>query len=243
MARIMLPIATMKRSLSDRALVWLFIGFVAVAACSSANPLIGDAGGSGGQGDRAAGNASGGSSGQGGAAPDAAGGSGGQGDGAADVADGPADTCTNASDCPGGACWQKLDGARACVAPRTAAALESCAAAGVACCTKDADCTEHPAARCLRLLDVVENFCGGAAPQGNACRYDVCKTDDDCKAAAPAGATVATCLPSGALNTWFATCAYGACRTDADCTLHPGGQCQYGQAATNGMCNLHNVLY
>jgi len=90
---------------------------------------------------------------------------------------------------------------------------------------------------------VEENFCGGALPAGNTCRYDQCSVDADCTAQAPAGATVATCVPSGAFGLYNSACIYGGCRTDADCTRHPGGQCQYGLAATNGVCNLVDVLF
>jgi hypothetical protein len=110
---------------------------------------------------------------------------------------------------------------------------------------KDTDCTQagKANARCLPLIDVIENFCGGAFPAGNACRYDQCQTDTDCRAAAPAGAAVSTCVPSGALGVYNSTCVSGGCRTDSDCTLHGGGRCQYGQAATNGVCSLRNVLF
>jgi hypothetical protein len=113
------------------------------------------------------------------------------------------------------------------------------------CCSKDADCAEtgKTDARCLPLIDVEENFCGGAVPAGNVCRYDQCADDADCKAQTPTGATVATCLPSGAFGRYNTACVYGGCRTDADCTKHPGGQCQYGLAATNGVCNLNDVLF
>jgi len=158
-------------------------------------------------------------------------------------ADHPPDMCSQAADCPGGTCWQQLDGAKACVKPRATPTLGTCQASDPACCLKDADCAQQSGGRCLPLLLVKENFCGGAVPFGNACRADQCRTDVDCKAMAPVGATVSTCLPSGALNTFTATCTHGACRTDADCTLHPGGRCQYGQAATHGVCSLRNVLF
>jgi hypothetical protein len=160
-------------------------------------------------------------------------------------ADHPADTCGQAGDCQGGTCWLQLDGAKACVQPRATPTLGACQSGQAGCCMKDTDCTQ-PAdsnGRCLPLFDVVENFCGGAVPVGNVCRYDQCKVDADCKATAPAGATVSTCVPSGAFGLYNATCVSGGCRTDGDCTLHAGGRCQYGQAATNGVCALRNVLY
>jgi hypothetical protein len=153
-----------------------------------------------------------------------------------------ANQCDSA--CAGGTCWLQLDGARACVAPRATPTLSSCQGGSTtACCTMDADCTAMAKGRCLPLFNVAENFCGGAFPQGNVCRYDKCASDADCVGGKPAGATIATCLPSGALNTYFATCAYGICRTNADCTKHPGGKCTYGQAPTNGVCSLHNELF
>jgi hypothetical protein len=155
----------------------------------------------------------------------------------------PPDKCSGPDNCPGGACWLQLDGSKACVSPRTSPGLMTCQTGDSGCCSKDGDCTQGSHGRCLPLIDVKENFCGGAVPIGNVCRYDQCATDADCKAGMPAGTTVATCLPSGALNTLDATCAYGVCRTDADCTLHPGGNCQYGQAATHGVCSLRNVLF
>jgi hypothetical protein len=159
------------------------------------------------------------------------------------AADHPPDTCSQASDCPGGACWQQLDGSKACVKPRATPPLGSCPNGDPACCTKDGDCSQQSGGRCLPLLQVKENFCGGAVPLGNACRYDQCRADADCKASAPAGAKVSACVPSGALDTWVATCVHGGCRTDADCVLHAGGRCQYGQAATNGQCVLRNVFF
>jgi hypothetical protein len=113
------------------------------------------------------------------------------------------------------------------------------------CCSKDADCAEtgKTDARCLPLVDVEQNFCGGAVPAGNVCRYDQCADDADCKAQTPIGATVATCLPSGIFDHYNTACAYGVCRTDADCTKHPGGSCEYGLAATNGVCSLNDVLF
>jgi hypothetical protein len=125
--------------------------------------------------------------------------------------------------------------------------------ASMPCCSKDADCTQagKANARCLPLFDVAQNFCGGALPAGNVCRYDQCSADLDCAAGKPAGVTVATCFPAGAPPSHVAdaptlynsACVYGVCRTDADCTLHPGGQCLYGLAATNGVCNLNYVLF
>jgi hypothetical protein len=131
--------------------------------------------------------------------------------------------------------------------------LSNCMYAPMPCCSKDADCTlagkSDP--RCLPLFDVVKNFCGGAVPTGNVCRYDECSVDSDCVAGKPAGDTVATCLPSGApasgaVNApllYNSTCVYGICRTNADFTLHPGGRCLYGLAATHGMSNLNYVLF
>jgi hypothetical protein len=155
--------------------------------------------------------------------------------------DHPPDTCGAAGSCPGGTCWLGLDGAKTCVKPRAAPTLGSCQGSATACCTQDGDCTQGSGGRCLPRIDVVQNFCGGAFPFGNACLYDQCKTDADCQAAA--GAPITTCLPSGALDTFSATCTSGGCRTDADCTLHAGGRCLYDQAATNGVCALRNVLY
>ena len=158
-------------------------------------------------------------------------------------ADHPPDTCAQAADCPGGTCWEGLNGTKACVTPVPSPTLMTCQTADTTCCLKEADCTQSTNGRCLPLLDVKENFCGGAIPLGNVCRYDQCRGDADCTAQAPAGATVSACVPSGAFGLYNATCVYGGCRTDADCSLHPGGSCQYGQAATNGVCSLRNVLF
>jgi hypothetical protein len=160
-------------------------------------------------------------------------------------ADHPPDTCSQASDCPGGACFLQLDGSKACVEPRATPTLSSCQFAPQGCCAKDADCAQAGSTngRCLPLIDVKENFCGGAVPTGNACRYDQCRADADCKATAPAGVAVSACVPSGAFNVFNATCLSGACRTHADCTLHAGGKCQVGQAPTHGVCALRNVFF
>jgi hypothetical protein len=157
--------------------------------------------------------------------------------------DGGADTCLQAVGCAGGSCWEALDGGNGCVTPVPTPTLTTCQPGDTTCCLKDADCTQSTNGRCLPLLDVKENFCGGAVPLGNVCRYDQCRGDADCTAQAPAGATVSTCVPSGAFGLYNATCVYGGCRTDADCGLHPGGSCQYGQAATNGVCSLREVLF
>ena len=154
------------------------------------------------------------------------------------------DTCAQAAGCASGStCWEALDGAKGCVTPIATPTLTTCQPGDTTCCLDDADCTQATNGRCLPLLDVKENFCGGAIPLGNVCRYDQCRTDADCTAQAPAGATVSTCVPSGAFGLYDATCVYGGCRTDADCSLYPGGSCQYGQAATNGVCSLRNVLF
>jgi hypothetical protein len=141
------------------------------------------------------------------------------------------------------------------VQPVATPQLDACFDGGpFPCCPNDAACaqTGKTNARCLPNVDVEVNFCGGAVPFGNVCRYDECGVDSDCVSQKPAGATVATCLPPGALEDDFnsnrdsrynATCAYGVCRTDADCTLHPGGQCTYGLAATGGKCSLVDVLF
>jgi hypothetical protein len=154
-----------------------------------------------------------------------------------------ADRCEQGSDCASGACWQQLDGVKDCVGPATAPMPSSCqfAGTGTPCCMSDADCTAKTHGRCVPRTSFPG--CGGAIPQGNACVYDECATDADCKAALPAGATVATCLPSGALGGLTAACAYGACRTHADCTKHPGGACQYGLGPTHGQCVLIDVLF
>ena len=178
-------------------------------------------------------------------------------DGGSSGADGgrPPDTCTSSANCPGGACWLHLDGHKACVQPVATPQLDTCFDGGpFPCCSNDAACKQagKTNARCLPDIDVAVDFCGGAVPFSNVCRYDECSVDSDCVAQKPAGATVATCLPAGALVDAFnsnrdsrynATCAYGVCRTDADCTLHPGGQCTFGLAATGGKCSLVDVLF
>ena len=131
----------------------------------------------------------------------------------------PPPTCSMT--CPGGVCWVQLDGSQTCVKPRPAPALDMCQATDTTCCTQDASCTMGTAGRCLPKRSVAENFCGGAIPFGNVCKYDQCRSDTDCKAMAPAGTTVSACVPSGALNTFDATCVHGVCRTDAD--TGPGG--------------------
>jgi hypothetical protein len=158
-------------------------------------------------------------------------------------ADHPPDSCGQAATCPGGTCWEGLDGAKACVNPVPTPTLATCQPGDTTCCLKNADCTQSTNGRCLPLVDVEENFCGGAIPLGNVCRYDQCRTDADCTAQAPAGATISSCVPSGAFGLYNATCIYGGCRTDADCLSHPGGSCKYGEAATNGVCSLRNVLF
>lgn len=209
--------------------------FIILFGCSSSTDTNGGAGGDAGGASNVGGSGAGGVGvGSGGTAGNGAGGSatGGR----------PVDLCQNASSCPGGACWQRLDGVKECVSPKAAMALDSCSFAQQPCCTKDGDCTNGTAGRCWPNRNVVENFCGGAVPTGNVCRYDLCTTDADCTQK-PAGANVATCLPSGALGTYFAKCAYGGCRTNADCTQHPGGVCSYGLGPTNGACSLVDVLF
>lgn len=221
-------------TLTSASQILVSIGVLVLFGCSSSSDTNGgargDAGGVGGSGIGGVGGAgaSGGSSGDG---------AGGIGAGGRSI-----DLCQNASSCPGGACWQRLDGVKECVSPKVTPTLGSCDFAQPPCCTKDGDCTGGAAGRCLPNLDVVENFCGGAVPQGNVCRYDLCTTDADCTKK-PTGATVGTCLPSGALGTYFARCAYGGCRTSADCTKHPGGVCSYGLGPTNGACSLIDVLF
>ena len=151
----------------------------------------------------------------------------------------PPDTCAQASDCPGGACWRGLDGAKSCVEPAPAPTLNSCQAADTTCCRSDSDCAQPTNGRCLPSPDAEERACGAAVPLGNVCRDDQCGTDADCLAREPGVAPLAACLPSGAFGLFSATCAYGICRTDADCVLHAGGKCQYGWAATGGFCSFH----
>jgi hypothetical protein len=204
---------------------------------SSGGRANGGAGGAGSGGGK-----SGGGTGGAGTGGGKSGGMGGTGMGGTGMG-GAADLCDKPSDCPGGTCWQRRDGVKDCVEPTPAPTLASCEFTSTPCCTKDGDCTDKASGRCLPLRTVQENFCGGAVPQGNVCRYDLCASDADCKAQTPTGATVATCLPSGALGNFFAKCAYGGCRTDADCTKNPGGRCAYGLAASNGVCSLVNVLF
>jgi hypothetical protein len=156
--------------------------------------------------------------------------------------DHPPDKCSQASDCPGGVCWQGLDGSKSCITPTATPTLMSCQNAPTPCCTKNGDCTDSPNGRCLPLWNVKENYCGGAIPQGNVCRYDQCKADVDCKASATGGLPVSACIPSGAFGLFTNTCVRGVCRVDADCALHPGGRCVYGLAPTNGTCSLLDVL-
>jgi hypothetical protein len=152
----------------------------------------------------------------------------------------PPDTCAQASDCPGGACWQQLDGAKACVKPAPTPALNPCQPGDTTCCRSDADCVQSPNGRCLLSPDREERACGVAVPVGNTCHYDQCRADADCLAREPGATPFAACLPSGAFGLFNATCAYGGCRTDADCVLHPGGTCQYGLSAAGGLCSLYN---
>jgi hypothetical protein len=109
------------------------------------------------------------------------------------------------------------------------------------CCSSDAACTGGKDGRCISNRATYLG-CGGAVPTGNSCHYDDCSTDSDCKSG-PAAATVATCVPPGALGVYTATCVYGGCRIDADCTLHAGGKCTYGEQATHGMCDRGYVLF
>ena len=46
----------------------------------------------------------------------------------------PPDTCAQAADCPGGACWQQLDGSRACVKPVPTPTLTTCQTGDATCC-------------------------------------------------------------------------------------------------------------
>jgi hypothetical protein len=146
-------------------------------------------------------------------------------------------------ECPGGVCWQRLDGGKECLDPHATVPREMCPSFDQTCCMADTDCTQHAGGHCVSRLASTLG-CGGARPFGNGCLYDACTTDADCAAGKPAGATVAACIPTGALGLHTATCIYGGCRTDADCTLHPGGSCQFGLAATHdGACDLRQVLY
>jgi hypothetical protein len=241
---------TSPRFSAGTAFLILLLGVAGAASCGSVTALAPDGGAAGTGG--AAGHTTTGTAGAQGGTNGSAGATQ---DGGADAAggstnvdasvefDGGADTCFQAVGCRGGTCWEALDGATACVNPVPTPTLTTCQTGGTTCCLKDADCTQSTNGRCLPLLDVEENFCGGAIPLGNVCRYDQCRTDADCTAEAPAGATVSSCVPSGAFGLYNATCIYGGCRTNADCGLHPGGSCQYGQAATNGVCSLRNVLF
>jgi hypothetical protein len=140
----------------------------------------------------------------------------------------------------GDVCWQQLDGVQACFALTPPPALQSCQFGGTPCCMADADCTDKPHGRCVPRNYIAG--CGGAIPVGNTCLYDQCATDADCKAAMPAAATIATCLPAiqGRVTK---NCVYGACRTHADCTKHPGGVCTYGLGPTHGQCSLVDEFF
>jgi hypothetical protein len=231
------------------AAVWLT---AVCAGCSSKAPIStdhasggADGGGSGGgSGSGAGGSGPDGSGdvgvttgGQGGALPDA----GSRGDPDAGVAD----TCAGPADCPGGVCWQRLDGVKECAGPVTIPRINiaTCGPGHPECCQSDADCAKSAGGRCVSYRETDLN-CGGAQPFGNACVYEACHTDSDCRAQMPPGATVSTCVPPGALGFFVSMCIHGGCRTDTDCALHPGGRCLFGLAAThNGMCDLRQVLY
>jgi hypothetical protein len=156
--------------------------------------------------------------------------------------DHPPDQCEQDGDCPGGVCWQGLDGSKACVTPAATPLLMGCQNAPTPCCSKDGDCTQSGKGRCLPLYRVKDNYCGGAIPLGNVCRYDQCKTDVDCRASQPVALPLSACVPSGAFGLYTNTCVRGVCRVDADCAQHPGGRCLYGLAPTNGVCSLLNVF-
>jgi hypothetical protein len=159
--------------------------------------------------------------------------------------DHPADTCTQPSDCLDGTCWLQLNGAKTCIKRPASPTLRMCPQGEPTCCTGDGDCTlaadggQTDKGRCLPRTSP----CGGAVPIGNICQFDECRTDADCTAKMPAGATVAICAPAGALNHDSAGCVYGGCRTDADCTRSPGGRCSYALADTGGACVVRNVLF
>jgi hypothetical protein len=229
---------------------------------STALPIAADAGAADAAGGGAGGLATGGTSGTGGPGLGGAGGSSSGGAGGSSLggaggssSGGQAGTASDAGsggstasgcapgDCPGGTCWQRLDGGKECVDARADVPREMCQSFDQMCCTSDTACTAHAGGHCVsRLASALS--CGGARPFGNACSYDACVTDADCMPGLPAGATVAACIPAGALGLHAASCRYGGCRTDADCTLHPGGTCELGLAAThNGMCDLRQVLF
>jgi hypothetical protein len=160
--------------------------------------------------------------------------------GGADVESGgaPADSCRTDADCPGGACWLNLNGVRACVTAPANVRRTECMASDSSCCTADTQCTQGAGGRCTARPG---HPCGGATGFGNACVYDTCTSDMDCRTL---GGSVAVCVPPGALSMITAGCVSGACRTNADCKLHPGGQCTYGPAAThNGMCDVRSVFF
>ncbi len=219
----------------------------AAAAGGTGNGSAGAAGNSGWSGTAGLGGGGAGGTGSGGkgGSMGTAGSGGTAGNGGTAGSDGTAGTsggnCVGAGDCPGGACFQGLDGVTRCVKAMPPPLLD-CQSGDPTCCASDAVCTHGLGGRCLRRPG---NPCGGAAPFGNACSYDGCAADADCRTGMPAGATVSACVPSGAFpGIYVATCIYGGCRTDADCTLHPGGQCSYGNAAThNGMCDLRQVFF
>jgi hypothetical protein len=156
-------------------------------------------------------------------------------------AGGESEVCSPAA-CPGGVCWQQLDGVEECVHAPAEVPIVSCESVGSLCCSDDAECADGTAGRCISTRATYFG-CGGAVPIGNKCNYAECAADADCLPSTPQGATLAACVPAGALGLYTAACIYGGCRTDQDCTLHPGGECRFGEAATHGTCDRRRVLF
>ena len=150
--------------------------------------------------------------------------------------------CDLGTECGRGTCWEWLSGYPGCVNPIEPPPPADCFGSDPSCCTSNADCTAADGGLCIPRVDT-ELSCGGKYPDGNTCNYDACADDQDCEAAQPADASVAICLPRGAIGVYTSMCAYGGCRTDRDCTQGEDGQCRYDLAATHVGCDLHYVLY
>ena len=156
----------------------------------------GAAAGTGGATGTAGASGAGGAGGRGGGGG-ASGASGRGGNGGATGSGGSGGVCTGSGDCPGGVCFQGLDGVRRCATSPADPPLRSCEFAPAGCCLQNSQCTQGTAGRCIPNAG---SPCGGAAPIGNVCSYDTCTTDASCTAAMPAGATVSVCVPAGALR-------------------------------------------
>src|SRR5579859_4637519 len=132
-------------------------GLAMLGACSGTSSNgAGAAGGASGAssasgGGTATGSGPGGAAGGGGDTGNGGAHAGGQGGGAG--AGGATGGCAASADCPGGACWQQLDGVKECTQPPQNVPRVTCQTFDQMCCAEDTQCTDGGAhGRCISRI-------------------------------------------------------------------------------------------